>query len=212
VGCEFERLIERRVLGDLAADDAARLRAHAAGCAACGARLDEASYMETLLVGAFRDVESRLRSPREAVLRAIGEARPGRASRGGRPPRTLWRRLARVVALQAVAAALILAASLGYVYRGLLLAQRQALTVQAKIEAKNLAIVLRAMRERRAAAAPAGPTRPDADLAGALACLGIERDPFGNPFVLDESGRLVSFGANGRDERGGGDDIAVSVR
>lgn len=205
--CEHGGKIERQVLGGLAPDELAELRAHIRECPSCAARFEEASYLETLLVGAFRDAERSLHSPREAVLGAIeaGIARapaPGRASGRTQAPgrHPLARRVAWFALGNAIAAALLVSASLGYSYVALLREKRAALAVQAKVEVRNLAIVLRA---RKAAAKPEKP-----DLEGALASLGIARDPFGNAFVLEPS-RLYSLGANGRDERGAGDDIVA---
>ena|SRR5438105_987465 len=211
MACDFEERIERRALGDLPPAELEGLRAHVGGCASCAARFEEASYMETLLMGAFRDAAGAVRSPRAAVLAAIETARP--SQRLGRAPapavRTLGRRVARLLLLNGIAAALILAASLGYVYRSLVETRREALKLQAKVEVKNLAILLRMRQERRAVRTTAE------DLGPALAVLGLERDAFGNSFRLDTAGeaaRVYSCGANGRDDRGAGDDIVALVR
>lgn len=213
MSCEFEDKIERRLLGDLGPDEVAALRAHLPGCAGCAARFEEASTMEVLLVGAFRDAAGAVRSPREAVLAEIAHRRPqsGRHDARRAPPaRGLGRRIANLLLFSGIAASLIFAASLGYVYRSLVETRRQALTLQAKVEVKNLAIVLRLRQERRAVRASAQ------DLGPALAALGLERDAFGNRFILDDAvgaaPRVYSCGMNGRDERGAGDDIVALVR
>lgn len=208
MSCEYETLIDRRVLGDLPPDELLTLRAHIAGCAACEARFEEAGAMERLLVGAFREIAPRLRSPREAVLGAIerGLAPAPASPRRERPVRLFGRRPGLFLLVNAIAAASILAAALGYVYLGLVNLERQALTTQARVEVRNLAILLRE-RVRGTQASPGA-----ADLQGALTALGLERDAFGHEFRIDPEGaRLYSPGPNGRDERGGGDDIVASV-
>jgi hypothetical protein len=215
MACEFEERIDRRVLGDLGPEELAELRTHLPGCAPCAARFDEASYMETLLVGAFREAAGGLGSPRAAVLAQIAGRRPGSGRHEARrapAPRVLGRRFGTFLLLNGVAAALVLAAALGYAYRGLVVAKRQALTLQAKVEVKNLAIVLRARGERRREAARPSLAEAAAELPGALAALGLEHDAFGNPFRVRGAAGAVcvySCGPNGRDDAGAGDDIVA---
>jgi hypothetical protein len=171
--------------------------------------------LESALVRAFADAEASLRPVRPRVLARLDTIPAPRAREDARrraPLPFLGHKRTLFLAVNALAAALLLTAYAGYLT--VIKVQRQALAAEARHEVKNLAIVIRALRDRTAAtpaASPAGTPAPS--LAGALACLGIERDPFGNPFAFAEpDGRIWSYGVNGRNEQGGGDDIVAFLR
>jgi hypothetical protein len=160
--------------------------------------------VERTLERSFSAVAAELMPLRDRVLARLDRAPRERERRREPPLPFLGRKRTLFLLVNAFAAAMLLTAYVGYLMLGRM--QRQALAAEARCEVRNLAIVLRALRERGTA-----PAEPREALAGALARLGIERDPFGNPFACD-SARVYSYGLNGRDDGGAGDDIVAYLR
>ena len=149
---------------------------------------------------AFADVASGLSPIRERVLARIDVLSESRRLPRA-PARRPFARTRRILYTGfAIAAALLLVAYAGLVV--LRPIQRQALALEAKTGVRNLAMVLRTLKER---AQPAS-------LESALARLGVTEDPYGYAYVYDAPSRVYSVGANGRDEHGQGDDIVAFVQ
>ncbi len=221
--CPQGAAIDRQVLGDLDADGLARLKAHVLACEPCRSRLEEATHIETLLVGVFRDVESRLSVPPERVLARLDETRPGRDPSGrlrpAGPPRPRPFLRSRVgqwfLLLNGIAAAFIaLAFGTFATLRG---ASQATLTTRTRVEVRNLAIALESYRERQGTLPPAGSRSlvaalgADFPFASERLADGIYRDPFGGPIAYDGA-RVYSYGPDGRDDGGAGDDLVCAIQ
>ncbi len=164
---------------------------------------------------AFADVGGSLRPIRARVLERLpAPGRSGRQPPALRPIPFLGRKRRLFLLVNALAASLLVATYAAYL--SVIRIQRQAQAAHARVEVRNLAIVIRTLRERAAAAAPATtPAAADVERAAfgdALARLGLESDPYGNPYALASAGRVYSYGPNGRDEGGAGDDFVGYAR
>jgi hypothetical protein len=163
---------------------------------------------EALLERSFAATATALAPVRERVLARIAEMPPPRPRRdGGRvaAPPLFGRHRALLLLVLGSAASLLLTAYFGYL--SMVRIQRQTQIVQARVEVRNLAIVLRTFRE--ASPEPATPREPCGALPNALARLGLAADPYGNAYACDAA-RIWSWGPNGRNEGGAGDDIAAA--
>jgi len=156
--------------------------------------------MDALLHASFEAAATRFAPVGDRVMARI-DGLPAPSSRRSGRARSLplLGRHRRLVLLgYASAAALLLTAYAGY--WSVLRVQNRAMALEARVGVKNLAIALRALKVGSSEA-------PTLDVA--LVRLGLRVDPYGNAFASD-AGRVYSFGPNGRDDRGGQDDVVAT--
>jgi hypothetical protein len=222
ITCPFAPLVDRRVLGDASSGETASLEAHVAqGCLVCAPRLREQDRLERLILGAFRPLEHEIEHRRGPVVDRVKDALAREDAR--RDDRRRRRIGINAIFFFIVAIGLILIAAEYAMYAAghtkMVRAQRAA----AETEVHAVAVALeRYGRERgrlpdesvalaqSLGEARVGSERPYYSVDARRVKDGRILDPWGRPYVYKRTvdGALVySFGPNGRDEEGEGDDV-----
>lgn len=233
MSCPEQDLIDRKALGTLTEEETRALQAHVASCPECEARLREATYLETLLVGCFRETAEGLESPKASILARLVEDRPSRRVKPEGDEVVLRRRLrwGFVLVVTHIAAVFLIAVAFA-MYHAAFAYKHRALVARARTEVQSLAQrlvdygkvnafpgdgienLVKALSEPK----PEGDRRwaffDPQSLAG-----DAYLDPWGHPYRYHSPHGLgsgdvfvYSIGENGVDEGGRGDDVSARLK